>query len=115
MTLNYRFLILATSLVAMPLVGALAQSNPTGNYGTNKTMTAAPGTADNNAASGLSTADANAKPPGASSPAGNYAPGSTGRTVVPGSNSSVGADATNSSSAKTSGGVGGGPGGGAGK
>lgn len=103
MTSHSRFLILAASLVAMPLAGALAQSNnPTGNYGSNQSMTASPGTADNKAASGMNTADVNATPPRVSSQAkSNYVPGATGRTVVPGSNSTMAGDVPSSTAAKT--------------
>jgi len=87
-TLHY--LILAASLAAVPAAGALAQTNPTGNLGSNKSVTAAPGTADNKAASGLDSGDANAKLPRPALVARDRsAPGSTGSTVVPGSSSTV--------------------------
>ncbi len=87
-----RSLLLSAALLAAPLTGAMAQnSNPAGNYGSNRSMTAAPGTADNSAASGMNTGDAQSRGTvssysgGASDP---RKPGATGRTVVPGSNSS---------------------------
>jgi hypothetical protein len=103
MTLHSRSFILAASLVAMPLVGALAQNtNPAGNYGSNQSITASPGTADSKAASGMNTADSNATPsaipPGATS---NYTPGATGRTIVPGSNSTVAGATPGSQTEKT--------------
>ncbi len=49
-------LLLAASLMAAPLGAALAQSNPTGNLGSNKSTTAAPRTADSKSKSGLNTA-----------------------------------------------------------
>jgi hypothetical protein len=72
---------------------ATAQTNnPAGNMGSNRSATASPGTADNQAASGMHTGDLDS--PRAAT--GNYsssamnstAPGATGRTVVPGSTSS---------------------------
>jgi hypothetical protein len=101
MPLNARFL-LAASIMAIPLAGALAQSNPTGNLGSNQSTTASPGTADNKAASGLNTADVNAKPP--IPPAGamnSTTPGATGTTVVPGSTSTVAGDKANTAESKT--------------
>ena len=102
MTLQSRTLILAASLFAVPLAGAMAQSNPAGNYGSNKSMTAAPGTADSKAASGLSTADSATRPPAMTPGAMNpYKPGATGNTVVPGTNSSVANIAPNSAEQKS--------------
>jgi hypothetical protein len=84
--------LLSAVLFAAPLTGAMAQdSNPTGNYGSNRSMTASPRTADNKTQSGMNTGDAHA---GGSM--GSYSgsasnprtPGGTGRSVVPGSNSS---------------------------
>ncbi len=83
-------LILTASLTAVPAAGVLAQSNPTGNLGSNKSITAAPGTADDNAISGLNSGDANAKRPHPTQAARDRKmPGSTGSTVVPGNSSTV--------------------------
>jgi len=90
-------LFLVASMVAAPAIGALAQTDTTNNHGVNRSVTASPGTADSQAASGTHTGDVR---PGASpysstrsvtgSQAANpYKPGATGRTVVPGNNSSV--------------------------
>jgi hypothetical protein len=85
--------LLATTLMAAPLATALAQpNNPTGNMGSNNSVTASPGTADSKAVSGMNTGDAGSH----STATGNYSgsaanptnPGATGRTVVPGSTSS---------------------------
>jgi hypothetical protein len=79
MTLHARSLILATSLVTM-----------------------SPGTADSKAASGMNTGDTNATlpavPPGATS---NHTPGATGRTIVPGPNSTAAGAAPGSQTQKT--------------
>jgi hypothetical protein len=104
MTSIPRSLLLSAALLAAPLTGALAQTNPAGNYGSNRSVTAAPGTADNRAAPGMSTADEHS-----SGAAGSYSgkalnprtPGATGRTVVPGSNSSQASAAAGSSNTRT--------------
>jgi hypothetical protein len=91
MLLTSRFLIVV-SLVAVPF-GAIAQSNPTGNLGSNTSVTAAAGTADKKAASGMSTGDVGAKshhPP--TSAANRRTPGGTGTSVVAGDNSTVRGD-----------------------
>jgi hypothetical protein len=71
----------------------MAQSNnPTGNQGSNSSVTASPGTADNGAVSGMHTGDAGATRTTTSNYGGSAmnptAPGATGQTVVPGSTSS---------------------------
>jgi hypothetical protein len=54
-----RSLLLSAALMAAPLAGAIAQqTNPAGNYGSNKSATAAPGTADSKSMSGMNTGDA---------------------------------------------------------
>jgi len=102
MTLQSRSLMLAASLIAMPMVGAMAQTNPAGNYGSNTSMTASPGTADNSVASGMSTGDANSRPtsmkPGSTN---EFKKGATGQTVVPGSNSSIASTGSNTATQKT--------------
>ncbi len=83
------FLLLATALMAAPIASTMAQqNNPTGNLGSNRSATAAPGTADTKAAPGMNTADvgANKTPrgnysgspmnPTKSNPSAAYAPGS---------------------------------------
>jgi len=98
-----RSLILAASLFAIPVVGALAQGSTTNNYGANRSETAAPGTADSKAASGLSTADSQSGSAAApsSSAKSPRVDGATGRTVVPGSNSSVASDRSATGLGKT--------------
>lgn len=91
-----RSALLVTALLAMPLAEAMAQSNPTGNYGSNRSATAGPITADKPGA-GLSTADVGSSPHKKSRhhkvrPT-HSATGRTGKTVVPGSHSTVTGDA----------------------
>jgi len=83
-------------MMAGSMTVAMAQhNNPAGNQGSNNSITASPGTADSRSESGMNTSDA-----GPSRTAlGNYSgsstsAGSTGRTIVPGNNSS---QASNSS------------------
>lgn len=115
MTANARALLLAAALVAAPLAGALAQSSPTGNYGTNQSTSASPGTVDNKATSGLNAASSQHKPSTTTAAAANKnVPGATGRTIVPGSSSTIAGDAPNTASAKTDGGGTSGAGGGGG-
>jgi hypothetical protein len=90
MFLQSRSLLLAAALMAGSMTVAIAQNNPAANLGSNNSATASPGTADSKSMSGMNTADAGSKP----NPAGNYSgsamstkPGSTGKTVVPGSTS----------------------------
>jgi len=59
MTSVSRALLLSAALMATPVVAAVAQQagNPVGNYGSNRSATASPGTADDQAASGMHTGD----------------------------------------------------------
>ena len=93
MFLRSRSLLLTAALLAAPVTTVLAQqNNPMGNMGSNNSVTATPGTADNKASSGMNTADTGAR----GAPVGNYTgssmnpttPGATGKAVVPGSTSS---------------------------
>lgn len=91
MVLKSRTLILAASLMAVPMVAAMAQqNNPAGNMGSNQSSTASPGTADNKAVSGMNTGDVGSRNKATSSGTAmnSTTPGATGHTVVPGSNSS---------------------------
>ena len=108
MTSISRSVFLAAALATTPLVAALAQNNPTGNYGSNRSTTAAPVTGDSTGSPGMNTGDVNGK----STMTNSYGtsatkPGSTGRTVVPGNNSSVASD-TGGTAKTQSGGTGGG-------
>jgi hypothetical protein len=99
-------LLLASILVAAPLVAAMAQqNNPTGNLGSNRSSTATPGTADSKAASGMNTGDVGSTGKGTSNYGGSAmsttAPGATGRTVVPGSTSSQANSASGTAEQKT--------------
>jgi hypothetical protein len=95
-------LLMAVWLVALP-VGATAQSNnPTGNSGSNKSATASAGTADNKAASGMTTGDATSRiaPPPMS--AGNSrTPGGTGDSIVKGDHSTIRGDRAATTDQKT--------------
>jgi hypothetical protein len=104
--------IVAAALVVVPAVGALAQpGDATNNYGNNRSVTAAPGTADNQAASGMHTGDVG--PTGSYSPTGTTSrssssanpqrSGATGQTVVPGDNSTVANTAGNTRTQQTQG------------
>jgi len=93
MLMYSRSLLLAATLMAVPVAAAMAQSNnPAGNMGSNNSATASPGTADSKSAAGMNTGDTGPN----RTAAGNYAgsamnsttPGATGQTVVPGSTSS---------------------------
>lgn len=105
-------ILLAATLMAVPLATAMAQqNNPAGNQGSNRSVTASPGTADSKAASGMSTGDVNSRTTGTSNYSGssmsNNAPGATGKTVVPGSTSSQANSAAGTMDQKTNGSGGG--------
>ncbi len=94
---------MAVALLASPVV-ALAQSNPTGNLGSNRSATAVPGTPTADTRPGLTTADVghHVKKPMHSAMAKNpRVAGATGSTVVPGSNSTVTGDNGATTAAKT--------------
>jgi hypothetical protein len=99
-----RSLLLAASLIAAPMATAMAQqNNPTGNMGSNKSVTASPGTADSHSASGMNTGDAGARSTASPTYGSNNttAPGATGRTVVPGSTSSQASSSTGTAHQQT--------------
>jgi len=90
-------LFFAASMLAAPAMGALAQSaNPAGNYGSNRSVTASPGTADSQSASGMHTGDVGSgstysptRPMTRGMAANPNKPGATGQAVVPGNNSTA--------------------------
>lgn len=98
-------LLLAAALMAAPMAVAMAQQNPTGNMGSNRSAAASPGTADDRAVSGMNTGDVGTRGTGtsnySSSAMNSTAPGATGRTVVPGSTSSQASAASGTSDQKT--------------
>ncbi len=100
--------LLVAALLAMPLANAMAQSNPTGNYGSNRSATAGPVTGDQPAA-GLNTGDVSSsrKKPTHKVRSTRATAGTTGKTVVPGNHSTVAGDADATARAQ-SGGTGGG-------
>ena len=111
MVFNSRTLILAAGILAagsmaIPMVAAVAQqNNPAGNLGSNRSSTAAPGTADSKAASGMTTGDVSSSHTATSGSSGaalnSTTPGATGHTVVPGSNSSQAGSAVGTAEQKT--------------
>jgi hypothetical protein len=108
MSWKSRSLLLAATLLAAPMATAMAQqNNPTGNMGSNRSVTASPGTADNKAASGMSTGDAGTHATGTSnygsSAMSSTTPGATGKTVVPGSTSSQANAASGTANQKSGG------------
>jgi hypothetical protein len=101
-----RSFLLAAALLAAPVATAMAQqNNPAGNLGSNRSATATPGTADNSAASTMTTGDAGAHGPSANTHGGaatnHNVPGATGHTVVPGSNSSQASSAPSTARERT--------------
>jgi hypothetical protein len=107
MLFKSRSLLLAAGLLAIPLGAAMAQqNNPTGNLGSNRSITASPGTADNSSASTVTTGDAGSSTTTNSyggSSTNNTVPGATGHTVVPGNNSSQASAAPSTMQEKTGG------------
>lgn len=105
MTSKSQMLLLAAGLLAVPLGAAVAQPNPAGNLGSNRSATASPGTADSSSESGMHTGDVGSQ----RTATGNYGgpatssttPGATGRTIVPGSNSSQASAAEGTAEQKT--------------
>jgi hypothetical protein len=98
--------LLAAALLAASLGTAMAQqNNPTGNLGSNQSITASPGTADSKAASGMNTADSGSRNPNPSNYSGSSmsstAPGATGKTIVPGSTSSQASASSGTAEQKT--------------
>jgi hypothetical protein len=107
-----RSLLFAAGLMALPAAAAFAQqNNPAGNMGSNRSVTASPGTADSKAASGINSGDVGSSSTGTSNYSGSAMsptkPGATGQTVVPGSTSSQ-ASASAGTMEQKSGGTGGG-------
>jgi hypothetical protein len=87
-----RSLLLAAGLMTVPFATVMAQSNPTANLGSNRSVTASPGTADSSSASAMTTGDAASRITTTNTYGGakmtNATPGATGRSVVPGASSS---------------------------
>jgi hypothetical protein len=82
---------ISATMLAAPAIGVLAQTaNPTGNYG-NRPTNASPGTTGSQApAGGSGSAYSPTRPSTGSTAATNpNQPGATGRTVVPGTSSSM--------------------------
>jgi hypothetical protein len=97
-------LLVSAAIAVAPLAAGMAQqNNPAGNYGSNRSETATPGTADSKAASGMNTGDVNSKSTYPGTMSGGTMPGGTGRTVVPGNNSSQANAARGTANTKTGG------------
>jgi hypothetical protein len=97
-----RSLLLAASLMSVPVAAAMAQAiNPSGNAGSNRSDTATPGTADSKANFGMNTSDMNAPTGLRNTENSPMKPGSTGQTIVPGSNSTRAGDASGTAEQKT--------------
>lgn len=119
MSWKSRSFLLASTLLIAPVATAMAQqNNPTGNMGSNRSVTAAPGTADSKAASGMSTGDVGTHATGTSNYGGSAmnstTPGATGKTVVPGSTSSQASSAAGTANQRSGTATGSGEGGGGG-
>jgi hypothetical protein len=104
MTSRLRMSLMAVVLLATPALAIAQGNNPTGNMGSNRSDTSAGTNVDNAQKSGMGIADVkpgmNApKPPAAAKD--NTISGATGRTVVPGSSSTVAGDQSGTSAAKT--------------
>ena len=93
-----RTFFLAAAILAVPAFAVMAQpSDATNNKGSNRSVTASPGTADSQAASGMHTGDvgttgsySTTRPASGNTAATNpHTPGATGSTVVPGNSSSM--------------------------
>jgi hypothetical protein len=113
-------ILLTAGLIAVTLGIAVAQqNNPTGNQGSNRSITATPGTADNSPGSATGTGSAGSRNTGTSNYGGSAAntttPGATGRTIVPGSTSSQASSAAGTAEQKTGATSTGGSGGGGGR
>jgi hypothetical protein len=101
MTSMLRNSMLAAAIFAVPLAASAQSNNPTANLGSNKSVTAAPQTADSQSST-MRTGDANATPPAHSTAAQNpHIAGATGKTVVPGTTSTVAGDRPSTANAKT--------------
>ncbi len=101
MTSTLRNALLAAAIIAVPLTGFAQSSNPAGNLGSNNSTTASPSTA-NAPSSTLHSGDAKSTPPMPSAAAQNpHVPGATGKTVVPGTTSTIAGDRGSTANAKT--------------
>lgn len=99
-----RMSLMTVVLLATPVLAIAQGNNPTGNMGSNRSETSAGTNVDKTQKPGMGTADVkpgvNAPMPSAAAKD-NMAPGATGTTVVPGSNSTVSGDKTGTSAGKT--------------
>jgi hypothetical protein len=104
MTSKLRMSLMTVALLATPMLAMAQGNNPAGNMGSNRSDTSAGTNVDKTQTPGMGTADVK---PGVNSPKpsaaaeSKTAPGATGRTVVPGSNSTVAGDQSGTSAAKT--------------
>lgn len=105
MALKFCSALLMAGLMAVGSTVAMAQADsPSGNLGSNRSITAAPGTADSKAMSGVNTGDAGLRtnPSNYGGSAMNRTtPGATGKTIVPGDRSSQAGAAAGTAEQKT--------------
>jgi hypothetical protein len=104
MNSKLRMLLMAIALLATPMLAFAQSNNPTGNMGSDRSNTSAGTNVDKTQKSGMGTGDVrsgvNAPRPSVAAKD-NAVPGATGKTVVPGSNSTVSGDQAGTSAAKT--------------
>jgi len=104
MNSKLRLSLMTVALLATPVLAIAQGNNPTGNMGANRSDTAGGTSADKMQKPGMATADvqsgANTPKPTAMAQD-SAAPGATGKTVVPGSNSTVSGDKSGTVAAKT--------------
>ena len=104
MTSKLRLSLMTIALLATPMLAIAQGTNPTGNMGSNRSDTATGTNVDKAQKPGLGTADVK---PGVKAPEptaaakDNAVPGATGKTVVPGSSSTVSGNQSGTSAAKT--------------
>jgi hypothetical protein len=104
MTSKLRMSLMTVAFLATPMLAIAQGNNPTGNMGSNRSDTSAGTNVDKTQTPGMGTADVR---PGVNAPKSsaaakdNMVPGATGKTVVPGSNSTVAGDQSGTSAVKT--------------
>lgn len=104
MASKLRISLMTVTLFATPMLAMAQSNNPTGNMGSNRSDTAAGTNVDKMQKPGIGTADVQS---GANTPKStamakdSTVPGATGKTVVPGSSSTVPGDKMGTAAAKT--------------
>jgi hypothetical protein len=104
MNAKLRISLMTATLFATPMLAIAQSNNPTGNMGANRSETAVGANVDKMQKPGMGTADVQ---PGAKTPMpaamakDSTVPGATGKTVVPGSGSTISGNKTATEAAKT--------------